>query len=298
MKTVVITGATGNIGKIVATELLAAGNKVRVVARHADKLQELVAIGAEAAPGDLRDASFLKQAFSGADAVLCITPGDPQSPDPMSELKQIVQNYIDAVTTNGVKYVILMSSVGAHLRKGAGMVDGSGYMEERFSELHDVNVLNLRPTYFMENIFAQIGTIKQFGIAGSTVKADLKFPAVATKDIAVVVLKRLSALNFTGNIIEYVLGERDISYNEITPIIGRAIGKPDLKYVQFPYEGAKNNMVSSGFCSPAFADLMNGLAEGMNNGTVLNAHTRTAENTTPTSIEEFAKTFAYVFNMK
>lgn len=298
MKTYVITGATGNIGKIVATELLAKGEKVRVVGRSSEKLQEFKQKGAEIAVGDVKNANFVKETFSDADAVLCMIPGDPHSTDPRNEQNIITQNYVDAVTSNGIKYVILISSVGAHLRTSAGMVDGLGHLEERFSELKNINILNLRPTYFMENIFAQIATIKQFGIAGSPLKGDLLFPAVATKDIATVVVKRITTLNFSGNTIEYVLGQRDINYNEISQVIGKAIGKPDLKYKQFSYEDAKKGMVSSGFCSEKVAELMNKLMEGMNNGTVLNAHKRTPENTTPTSIEEFAQTFAYVFSMK
>ncbi|MEI7983490.1 MAG: hypothetical protein WCI71_17705 [Bacteroidota bacterium] len=130
---------------------------------------------------------------------------------------------------------------------------------------------------------------------GSAIKGDLKFPIVATKDIAAVATERLLDLNFKGNTVEYILGQRDVSYNEMATIIGAAIGKPDLRYVQFPYEDAKNAMVQSGLVSENVAGLYNGLAEGMNSGAALNAHHRTKENTTPTSIEEFAQWFAQAY---
>jgi uncharacterized protein YbjT (DUF2867 family) len=296
MKKYVITGATGKVGKGVATELLAQGQKVTVIARNADKLKELVDLGAEAMPGNSYDVNFLKEAFKGADAVFCLLMPDMFAADVLKEQKQIADNFYEAVKANKVPNVVLLSSVGAHLRKGAGIVDGLGYMEELFLQLKDVNVLNLRPTYFMENTLGLIGTIKQMGIAGTPVSADQKFPMVATKDIGAVAAKRLLDLNFKGNTIEYVLGPRDISYSEVTAIAGQAIGKPELQYVQFPYEDAIKGMVASGFCGEDAAKLMVDLSRAINDGSMFGAHERTASNSTPTTYEDFSQTFAWVYN--
>ena len=296
MKHYVITGATGKIGKIVATELLAQGQKVRVIARNADKLKELVDLGAEAMPGNSYDVNFLKEAFKGADAVFCLMMPDMFAADVYKEQTLIAENFYEAVSANKVPNVVLLSSIGAHLRKGAGIVDGLGYMEELFLQLKDVNVLNLRPTYFMENTLGLIGTIKQMGIAGTPVSADRKFPMVATRDIGAVVAKRMLNLNFQGNTIEYVLGPRDMNYAEVTAIAGKAIGKPDLQYIQFPYEDAIKGMVASGFCGEDTAKLMVDLSRAINEGTLFDAHQRTASNTTPTTYEDFSQTFAWVYN--
>ena len=297
MKNYGITGATGKIGTIAVKELLAKGEKVKVIGRNADKLKELTALGAEALIGDTTDKSFLIKAFEGATAVFCLVSPDMFAKDVFAAQKEIVDNYFEAVKVNGVKNVLLLSSVGADLRKGAGIVDGLGYMEDQFLQLKEVNVLNLRPTYFMENTLGMIGTIKQMGIAGNPVKGGVKYPFVATKDIAAVVAKRLSALDFNGNTIEYVLGAKDYSYDEITGIVGNAIGKPDLKYVCFSYEDAAKGMVQAGFCGEDAARLMTDLARLINSGNLIKQSERTAANTTPTSYEEFVHTFAYVYNM-
>ncbi|NOU16273.1 MAG: SDR family NAD(P)-dependent oxidoreductase [Bacteroidales bacterium] len=295
MKNYVITGATGNIGKNLAKELLSKGQKVKVVGRNAEKLQELVSLGAEALVGNVTNRNFVIKAFAGADAVFCLVTPDFHSTDVRKEQNVIVENYFEAVKANKIPNVVLLSSVGAHLRKGAGVVDGLGYMEEIFLQLKDTNVLNLRPTYFMENTLGMIGTIKQMGIAGNPVNPDVKFPIVATKDIAAVAAKRLLNLDFKNNSIEFVLGAKDYSYGEITAIAGKAIGKEDLKYVQFPYEDTIKSMVASGFCGEDAAKLMVDLAKAINDGTLLNGHTRTAANTTPTTYDEFSKTFAWVY---
>lgn len=289
MKKYVITGATGKIGSIISKELLAKGEKVTVMARNADKLKELADLGAEALTGSTYDREFLISAFKGADAVFCLMMPDMFAADVFEEQKRIADNFYEAVKVNHVPNVVLLSSVGAHLRKGAGIVDGLGYMEELFLDLKDTNVLNLRPTYFMENTFGLIGTIKQMGIAGTAVNGDQKFPMVATADIGAVAAKRLLDLSFRGNTVEFVLGPRDISYAEVTALIGQAIGKPELPYVQFPYADAAAAMVNAGFCGEDAARLMIGLARAINDGTLLNGHQRTAENSSPTGYEVFAK---------
>ncbi|VAV84342.1 hypothetical protein MNBD_BACTEROID02-806, partial [hydrothermal vent metagenome] len=59
----VITGATGNTGKVIATKLLEAGKKVRIIARNAEKAKELTDKGAELFQGSTNDVGLLKKAF-------------------------------------------------------------------------------------------------------------------------------------------------------------------------------------------------------------------------------------------
>ena len=106
-------------------------------------------------------------------------------------------------------------------------------MEEVFNAIPGINILHLRASYFLENTLSLAGMIKQMGIMGSPVHPDLKVPMVATKDIATVALKHLLALDFSDKTIEYVLGNREYTYNDIAHIYGKSISKPDLKYVQF-----------------------------------------------------------------
>jgi uncharacterized protein YbjT (DUF2867 family) len=77
----VITGASGNNGSKVSGILLSQGQKVRVVARNPEKLQDLVKRGAEAAVGDLKDSGFLTSVFAGATAVFVMIPPDYHAVD-------------------------------------------------------------------------------------------------------------------------------------------------------------------------------------------------------------------------
>jgi uncharacterized protein YbjT (DUF2867 family) len=295
MKNYVITGASGNIGKILSKELLAHGMNVRVIGRSAEKLQELVALGAKSLTGDVNDRAFVTKAFQDADAVFCLLTANLHADNVRAEQKNIADNFLHAVKENKVKNVILLSSLGAQLRHGAGIVDGLGYMEDIFLQLKGVNVLNLRPAYFMENTFGLINTIDQMGIAGTPLHGKIKIPMVATRDIAAMAAKFLLALNFKGNSVQYVLGPKDYNYEEITSIIGKDIGKPDLNYIQFPYDDAMKAMVSSGFCGEDAARQMVAMTMAINEGHFIELNIRNAQNTTPTTFEEFVKSFSRVY---
>ena len=189
-----------------------------------------------------------------------------------------------------------MSSIGAHIREGCGIVDSLADMEVYFSGLKDVNVLNLRAGYFMENLFMELNRIRNSGIIGSTMSENLKFPVVASKDVAEVVAKRLLALDFKGNSIEYVLGPGDLSFNEIAGIIGNTISRPELKYVRLSAKDYKKWMVQSGYVSENVVDGFIKMEEAFNSEWAFGAHTRTRENSTPTTFNEFVKDIAYAYH--
>lgn len=290
-----ILGATGNIGSRVTEALLANGEKVRVIARSADKLQQFAAKGAEVFAGDAKDTAFLTKAFTGSKAVLVMVSTGHTVPDIPAEQNALGESITSAIKASGVKYVVNISSVGGHTEEKTGVVAGLARQEKRLNALEGVNVLHLRPSYFFENLLGNIGMIKGMGINGSAIKGDRAYPLVATKDIAAVATKKLLALDFTGKSVLPILGAKDYSMNEITKALGAAIGKPELNYVAFPYDQAKAGMVQAGL-SESLADAYVAMSEGINLG-VFNTEVRTAESTTPTTIEEFATTtFTRVYN--
>jgi uncharacterized protein YbjT (DUF2867 family) len=292
--TYTITGASGHTGSLIAQQLLAAGQTVRVIGRHADTLQPLVDLGAQAFVGDMADAAFLTNVFTGANAVYALIPPHYGAPDVRAFQNQIATSIVDAIKASGVTHVAALSSVGAHLPQDGGVVQGLYDFEQMLGALSGVNVCVLRPTWFMENFYGQIELIKNMGIMGMGVKPDIKIPMVVTSDIAAVAARHLFALDFKGVEIQYVLGSRDYDLNETASIIGTAIGKPDLKYVQFPYDQVAQSMVSSGM-SQSISNAMAEFMKSINEGKVQSAHTRDAGNTTPTSLETFAQQFAMAY---
>ncbi len=92
----------------------------------------------------------------------------------------------------------------------------------------------------------------------------------------------------------FVSGQRNLSMTEITQILGNAIGKPELPYITFSQADAKAGMMQAGILE-TIADGYNELFDAVNKGMYLNDYQRTAENTTSTSIEDFAKEFAAAY---
>lgn len=285
---IAITGATGNIGSKITKELMFRGQKVRCIARTADNLMEFTDRGAEAIAIPLAQTEPLTEAFSGAEAVFVMIPPNYAAPDFLAYQEMIGTSLMTAIEESGVKYVVNLSSQGADLPDKTGPIKGLHAQEERLNRLKGVNILHLRPTYFMENLLANVDMIKNMNIMGSAIRADIELPMIATRDIASYAANRLDRKDFSGTGIADLLGQRDLSMDEAARIIGRKIDKPDLKYVQFSYADTKKAMTGMGF-SDDVAGLFIEMSKAFNDGLV---HTRrTSENTTDTPFEDFAQIF-------
>jgi hypothetical protein len=85
-----------------------------------------------------------------------------------------------------------------------------------------------------------------------------------------------------------LLGQRDVSYDEVAKVIGKAIGKPDLRYMQAPDQQVRSAMVQLGMSSN-MADLLLEMSASLNSGYMRALEPRSPQNTTPTSYETFVK---------
>jgi uncharacterized protein YbjT (DUF2867 family) len=286
-KMFVITGASGHIGSVIAENLLKNGKKVRAIARNREHLKNLEKLGAESFPGNVQDASFLSKAFQGATAVFTMNPPNPVAEDAKKYQRSVTDAIVSALSSAKVPSIVNLSSVGGEVPEGTGPIAGLHYQEEQLNHLKDANILHLRPTYFMENFLMDIPMIKKMGIDGSPVRADFTIGMIATRDIGNYAAGRLNELDFKGKSVKYLLGPRDYQMAEAASILGHSIGKPDLAYVQFPYEDALQAMVQSGL-SQSVAEIYVEMARGMNEGLIVQER-RNSQNTTPTTLEEFAK---------
>jgi uncharacterized protein YbjT (DUF2867 family) len=290
----VITGATGHIGSRTAGILLEQGHKVRVIGRSDERLQPLVERGAEGAVGDLRDREFLRGAMRGATALFAMIPPNHTARNFRSFQNEVGASIAAAIEAAGVSRVVNLSSQGAELTSGTGPILGLRDQEERLNDLNGLSLVHLRPTYFMENLLMSIPLIHQFGCAASAVRGDLPLAMIATCDVAVRTAAELQKRPSPGRRVVDLLGERDLPLAEATAVVGRAIGKPRLKYRHLPYRAAEAGMVAMGI-SPNAARLFTEMSRALNQGRFAVGLLRTPENTTPTSIEQFAEVFAAAY---
>ena len=285
---VTVTGATGNIGRALADRLLQRGIKIRAVARQAEKLAPLAAKGAEARPGDIANTAFLTEAFRGAEAVFAMIPPHYRAPDLRAYHLRIAASLTEAMQVAGVPRVVALSSSGASRPSGTGPIADLHTFEERLTSTPRLSVVALRPTLFMEDHLDSIPLIKSAGINGSAARADVPLAMIATRDIAAVAAEYLMAPTFEGYVVRDLLGPRDYTHREATAILGAAIGKPDLAYVELSYEDFRQGLLGAGFSASA-ADAYVEMYTAINDGRIQSTVRREASNTTPTTLEEFAR---------
>ena len=117
---------------------------------------------------------------------------------------------------------------------------------------------------------------------------DLKLPMIATRDVGDYAAQRLLDPDFSGKQTRELLGERDLSMAEATAIIARGIGKPDLRYKQFPYGQVQHVLEQIGM-PPKKAAVYIEMFKAINAGVLAAQESRSRENTTPTSFENFVQ---------
>ncbi len=281
----VILGASGNTGHIVATKLLASGQKVRVVGRNAAHLQPLMAKGAETFIADATNASALAKAFQEADSAYVMIPPNPSSNDPLGYSSRVSDAIAAAVQKAGVKNVVALSSIGADKPSGTGPVVGLYNLEQKLNQVSIASVLYLRAGYFMENTLPQVNAIRQMGAVATPLRGDLKISMIATRDIGSAAAQALLHPS-SGKQTRELLGQRDLNYAEVAALIGKAIGKTDLKYVQAPDDQFRTVLVQMGL-SEQFARLLLEMIGALNSGYMRALEARTSQNTTPTGFETF-----------
>jgi uncharacterized protein YbjT (DUF2867 family) len=282
--TYVILGTSGNTGSIIANSLLLKGEKVRVIGRDAGRLQRFVRQGAEAFTADVSDAATLTKAFSGGRAAYLMLPPITTREDQERQSDAIAK----AVKESGLRYAVHLSSYGAHVPEGTGPVAGLHSSEEKLNAISGLNVLHLRAAYFMENNLAAIGMIQGMGLFGHVLLPDLKLPMIATRDVGDYAARRLLDLDFSGRQTRELLGQRDLSMAEATAVIALGIGKPDLRYEQFPYDQMQQALTQAGFSSKKAAVYIE-MFRAINAGVLAAQELRSPENSTSTSFEKFVQ---------
>jgi uncharacterized protein YbjT (DUF2867 family) len=292
MEKYVITGSIGNISKPIVKGLVKEGKDVRVITRSKDSVKEIESIGAKALFGNVEDLSFLKEAFQEAEVVYTMIPPIWQTSNWRASQNQIGKNYAQALEGSPVKFVVNLSSIGAHLGNGAGPVDGLHDFEQLLNAIPGIHVKHLRPSYFVSNFLSQIGMIKQGGIMGGNFGEGEKIFLVHTNDIAAAALEELLNLTFSGNSVRYIFGD-ERSGQEIANVLGKAIGK-DLPWVVFTDEQQKQGLLQAGLPethAQGYTDLGKSIREGYLQADARKNKPALAE----TKLEDFAREFAAAF---
>lgn len=231
-KTILITGATGNVAGTILPHLAGKGVTVRALVRDPAKAAKL---GVETVQGDLEYHHALPKAFAGADTVVIIHPPGPRAPAQSS-------NALWAAKQAGVKRIVRLSAIGAGY--DAPTING------RMHGLSDHEVVAsglaytiIKPHFFLQNL---LGNAPQIAKDGKLFYAmgDGKLPMIDVRDIGEFFARVLLTDGHDGKTYT-ITGPSAVTLHEFAAAVSRATGKP-VAYVPVPVEAAVQGMKSWG----------------------------------------------------
>lgn len=290
---ITITGSLGNIGKPLVQILVASGHEVSVVSSNSERVAAIETLGAKAAVGSVNDLDFLKSAFTGADAVFAMTPPNLGGSNVVANTTAAGSALAKAIEEAKVKRVVMLSSIGADLPNGNGPIAGLHNIEKIYGNLTNTAFTFLRAGFFFTNFYNDVPLIKGAGIIGANYPATLSIPFVHPEDIAVAVAEELQK-SATGNNVRYIISDVRTPA-DAAKILGAAIGKPELPWVEFTDEQSLGGMLQAGL-PKEIAELYTEMGAGLRS-TKIGADYFQNSNAIDGKIklEDFAKEFAAKF---
>jgi len=290
---IIVTGSLGHISKPLTQSLVCDGHSVTVITSNPEKQQAIEELGAVAAAGSVEDIPFLVKTLQQAEAVYCMTPPNFAASDQLEYYEMTAGNYADAILQSGVKRVVHLSSLGAHLPAGTGFITGSHKAENIFNNLPGVNITHIRPGYFYYNLLGFIPMIKAAGFIGSVYGDEDQLAMVSPLDIADTVAQEIVQAN-SNNRIRYVVSD-DRTCGEVAAILGKAIGKPGLQWQVLPANQVKQSLLAAGISNNAAENLLE-LGQATHSGILREDYEKQVPAFGKVKLEDFAKEFASIYN--
>ena len=297
---IVLTGSLGTIGKPLTQDLVHKGHTVTVISSRAERQTDIENLGAKAAIGTFQDEGFLAATFRGADIVYLMEAWEgmgsifDKDMDFVAAFNRIGHNYRQAIERAGVKRIVHLSSIGAHTNKGTGSLYLHNTVEAILNQLPgDVSIKFMRPVGFYTNLFRYVETIKSQGAIIQSYGGDRKEPWVSPLDIATAIASAMET-PFAGRTFEYIASD-EVSPNEVAQILGKAIGKPDLKWVAIPDKQMLTGMLSAGM-NEWIARGFIAMQASQRTGTLYEDYYRHQPTLGKTKLTDFANEFALAYN--
>lgn len=288
-KTILITGATGNISSGILENLKGSGHNLRAMVRNPEKAEALRKRGIDVRVGDLEKPWTLPPAFEGADTVWLLGPPGPRAPEQSS-------NGLWAAKQAGAKHVVRMSAVNAAFNAPT--------INSRLHALSDAEVAAsgipytiLKPHFFMQNLLMMA--------AGSVAREGAMYVAMGEGRIGIIDSRDIS--DFAAHVLTHpghegktytLTGAASINMHQVAEAIGKGVGKP-VKYIPIPVEAAQQAMNGMGM-DPWMVNLLVDYmrAYSANWGNFANGEFQAVTGRAPRGIEQFARDFAGAFGKK
>ena len=239
----VISGVTGRVGSVVASELLARQHRVTGIVRDPERGAVWASGKGEIAHGSLDDAEFLTRTLRGADGFFALLPEDPFAADFHGGRRAMADAMATAVRASRVPHVVLLSAMPASLPDGNGPCKDLYFAEHVLRET-GATLSIIRACWFQENVGAMLGPANAAGIYPNFMaSADSPFPMVATRDVGRVAASLLLSPPSASEVID--LGGPLYSSRDLAAALGAVLGK-QLQVVDVPAPARAGALVQAG----------------------------------------------------
>jgi uncharacterized protein YbjT (DUF2867 family) len=235
MTTVLVTGATGNVGRSVVADLGERGMPVRALVRDPDKGAQLLGDGVELVVGDLSDGLSVRRAVEGVDRVL-LSSGD--GPEKVAQEVAV----IDAAAAAGVTRIVKVSTVQAQAGSPLPAFDWHGRIEQHL-RASGLPAVILRASFYMTNLLMAADQVRGAGTLFAPAGGG-EIAMIDPRDVGAVAAVALTADGHDGQ--TYVLtGPEAIGYERIAAELSSATGG-SVDYVDVPEEAARQGLEGAG----------------------------------------------------
>ena len=246
---ILVIGGRSKIGAALIGELLARGERVRVLRRSAEAgTAGAAADGVETVTGDLADEGSVAAAMTGAEKVFLLS-----SPHP--DAVRWHRNAIDAARRRDVHLLVRSSIIGADRESPAEFVSAHTAVDRYLGESGLPHVI-IRPNLFLQNIPEQ--TIPAIDPAGNFYvdAGEASISMVDTRDVAAVAAVALTEPSQAGTNYD-VTGPEALSYSDVAARLSAALGR-QISYVDVPDDAVRQALAGAGL-SEWFAGALVGL---------------------------------------
>jgi len=233
-----VTGATGNVGRAVLAELANHPVSVRAFVRDPNRL-DLPANAAakiEVLSGDILDDLSLKRAFEGIEAAFIATAFSPR----MAEMHQ---RCALAAKAAGVKRIVQLSGLGANSKMCCARGLQWLGQAENFVQETGIPATYLRPTFYMQNLFRFAPSIAEQGVIAGPFRSS-KWTFIDARDVGAVGGFALLDDRHVGR--TYVLtGSEELTYQEVAERMTKVLGKT-IRYQDITANEARGRLQAAG----------------------------------------------------
>lgn len=247
MSTILVTGATGNTGSLIAAQLRERGVDVRALVRNEGKAAALRDQGVEVVRGDLDDPSSLTDAVAGVDKIYLVTWNGPTA-------EQQRKNLVEVAKRSGMPHVVVGGALGPPSRITDALAAANEYLKAS-----GLPWTILQPTFFMQNVMAATATIAHGQLYWDL--GDGRVPAIDVRDIADCAVSVLTSDGHEGKSYD-LTGPAAISFHDMAGALSHELGY-DVSYIPVATQAAKEFLISLGFpewIADGFGELMAGFA--------------------------------------